>query len=615
VVALIMLGLGLMATRFRTSARPASPAAPATPPADAEELRLTRAVESTPEDAAARVALGSYYEGRNRPFEAMWEYAEARRLVPTDAAVAVRTAAVLRDGGILDRARAELLEVTKARPELDALRRLADLYLACAEPEAARDALEARRGSVWSDVAATITLGRARRAAGDEEGALAAFQRALTLDRNSSEAWYRLGRVHLAARRYAEARDGFFHAMVSDPARPEYRLYAGISYLEQAEPGDMDRAISFFQEALAKQPRYGPAHYSYGKALERQGKRLEATTQYSYAILADTSYAEPNLALGRALIAAGDPAEGHRYLGRYYDLKDRPADAVREFRIVQAAAPKSAQASLLLGQVYIRTQQNAEAVSTTEAALKKLPDDPQILERLAVLKINRGDRPYARRLLSHWLKLNPKAASAYWLLGRCEMGDIQFAKAVTYLEKAIALEPKNAHFYGFLGGALARMTTPGSRERAAEALAQAVALAPENAEYRDLYGQTLTKLGRLEEARKQFLRALNADPLRISCFTPVTQLAWRLKRPGPGAFFPTVTRAVQQRLSEESLLWPHVWQHPEDAVGRVKLARFFCRHADLIRARDQLEQAVAQRPDLREARELLARVQRSLEVL
>jgi Flp pilus assembly protein TadD len=156
--------------------------------------------------------------------------------------------------------------------------------------------------------------------------------------------------------------------------------------------------------------------------------------------------------------------------------------------------------------------------------------------------------------------------------------------------------------------------TPVSRQRAADVLAQTVGLAPEEAEYRDLYGQALQQLGQDEPARLQFLRALDADPTRIAAYLAVTQLAWRLNCPGPGAFLPLVVRSVQHRLNEENLLWPHVWQHPDDIAGRLKLARFFCATAQLARARDQLEQAVALQPTSSEARQLLATVQRAQEV-
>src|SRR5688500_6468875 len=208
-------------------------------------------------------------------------------------------------------------------------------------------------------------------------------------------------------------------------------------------------------------------------------------------------------------------------MGRYYDLKDRPQAAVREF--LQMGEPGNGQTALLAGQVYLRSQQSEKAVALTEAALKKEPDNVTLLELLAALKINRGDRPYARKLLHHWLKVRPKSSAACWLLGRCDFGDLKYAEGVAWLEKAVAAQPRNPHYLGFLGGGLMRLGSPGSRERAAETLAQAVERAPDNAEYRDLYGQVLLRLGRHDEARRQFLQALNADPFRISCFTPVGQ--------------------------------------------------------------------------------------------
>jgi Flp pilus assembly protein TadD len=271
--------------------------------------------------------------------------------------------------------------------------------------------------------------------------------------------------------------------------------------------------------------------------------------------------------------------------------------------------------ALLEGQVYARTQQDARAVAVTEAALKHHPDDVQLLERLAVLKINRGDRPYARRLLHHWLDLEPRASRPCWLLGRCDFGDLKYTEGIAWEEKALCRQPRNPDYLAFLGGGLLKLRTPGSLDRAAQVLSQAVALAADNAEYRDLDAQVLQRRGRYEEARLQFLQALDLDPFRISCYAPLVQLAWRLNRPAPAAFYPPIIRAVQQRLAEEGLLWPRAWQHPEDADAHLALARFLCRTADLTKARRQLEQALALRPHWPEARQLLATVQRTQEAL
>jgi tetratricopeptide (TPR) repeat protein len=629
-VLLALLGAAGLARRHssRTMLRSMARA----PAEDPTEARLRQAVEAHPEDAAARMALGSYLQAHARPFEAMWEYAEVRHPAPADPALSSHLALVLQEEGALDQALALLTEALRTRPGDPVLRRqLADLYLAMAEPRRARQILEETRGSLgsapgapsappareagaWQNARAVITLGRARHASGDDARAVAAYQRALVLDKSSHEAWYRLGRLYLGQGRSDLARDAFFHAMFLQQSRPDYPLSAGMAYLQQGGTGDTERALRFFKDALALQPDYAAAHYQFGRALERLGRRRPALSRYSLAIIADPRHAEAHRALGQGLAAEGNAPEAHRYLGRYFELKDCPADAVAEFRRMEAAAPRSAEPALLTGQVYIRTGQSNRAVAVTETALKKHPGDAQLMERLAVLNINRGDWSAARRLLQRWAEAEPKETRPYWLLGRCGLGELKYAEAITSLEKAVDREPRNPHYLGFLGAALLKLDTAASRDRAAQTLKEAVALAPDAAEYQDLYAQALLRLGQNERARRQFLRTLDADPARIAAYSAVSQLAWRLSRPGPGAFFAAMVRSVQERRSEETLLWPNVWRHPDDAAGRVKLARFFCRTGRLDRARDQLEQAVALRPTWPEAKQLLATVQRCLEV-
>jgi tetratricopeptide (TPR) repeat protein len=609
-VALVVVG-GLSLAHWRLAAPSPPLAAPTTDPA---ERVLIQAVEADPGSAKARLELGRFYQGTARPFLALWQLAEAGRLAPADPEALLATGQVLRAGSVVDMANVHLAAAVRRRPDDLKLRReLADLCLATAQPQQALRLLAERRDQVAADGEAVVLLGRARQASGDLTGAVAAFQQALKLDSHENEAWYRLGRCYLERGEVTKARDALTHAMFGAAGRPERPFYLGMTYMQSSQPGDLDRAISFFKDALSYKGNFAPAHYEYGVAREREGDRKDALSRYSFAILADAQYAEPNLPLSRALAARGETREAHRYMGRYYDLKDRPEDAVREF--LQLGRPGDPQTALLAGQVLLRTQQSPRAVALTEAALKKAPDNPALLERLAVLKINRSDRPAARKLLMHWLEVQPKASAPCWLLGRCDMGDLRYQEAVSWLEKAIARQPENPHYLGFLGGALLKMGAPAARERAAQVLAKSVSLAPDNAEYRDLYGQTLLRLGRDDEARRQFLQALDADPLRISCFTPVTQLAWRLKAPGAGELFARVTRSVQQRVNEENVLWPNAWRNPRDVPGRVKLARHFCLTGELTKARDQLEQVLARQPSLAEARQLLTTVERCREVL
>src|SRR5439155_25547550 len=137
----------------------------------------------------------------------------------------------------------------------------AELDLATAEPEHARTVMLQRRDQVWANAAAVVTLGRACEAAGDDAGAVAAFQRALALDSKSDAALYRLGRLYLRQGKTDPARDAFFHAMFLDQGRPEYPFSAGMAYLRQAKPGDRQRPARPFNDTPVLRPRYSPAHY------------------------------------------------------------------------------------------------------------------------------------------------------------------------------------------------------------------------------------------------------------------------------------------------------------------------------------------------------------------
>jgi tetratricopeptide (TPR) repeat protein len=613
-VALLAL-LGAASLSLWQEMRPAPRSTTTTVIEDAAETRLRQAVEARPGDVAARLALGGYLEQQARPFEAMWEYAGTRHLAAAHPALPGRMAAVLREGEAIDQAAAPLVEALRARPRDMALRRqLAELRLAMGEPGMARQVMEAHRELVWQHSGSAITLGRARQAAGDVAAATAAYQRAMALDPKSGDAYYRLGRLYLQQGESDRARDAFFHAMFLQQSNPDYPFYAGMAYLQQAGTGDAERALRFFKDTLVLNSRYAPAHYQSGRALERMGRRSAALSRYSLALIADGSLAEATQALGRGLATVGNAADAHRYLGKYYDLIDRPAAAVAEFRRMEAAAPQSVDPALLIGQVYMRTRQSPRAVAVTEAALKRHPDDPQLLERLTVLKINLGDWAAARRFLERWMQAEPKSSRPYWLMGRCELGDQKYQEAITWLEKAVAREPRNPHYLGYLGAALLKQDAAASRERAAQVLAEAVALAPDEAEYRELYGQALQRLGQDEPARRQFLRALDADPSRIGAYLSVSQTARRLNQPGSAAYFAAMVRSVQARESEETRLWTRVWRRPAEAASRLELARFLCRTGQLDRARNQLEEAVTLQPTSAEARALLATVQRCKDV-
>ncbi|MCI0664144.1 MAG: tetratricopeptide repeat protein, partial [Acidobacteria bacterium] len=112
-----------------------------------------------------------------------------------------------------------------------------------------------------------LTESAARRVtSGDLSGAIAELREAITLNPESIEAHFLLGQVS------------------SDPLE----------------------ILKTFRRVLELNPRHADAHYQLGIALEKQGKKSEAITEYSSAVELAPSHVDAHRSLGRAALALKD---------------------------------------------------------------------------------------------------------------------------------------------------------------------------------------------------------------------------------------------------------------------------------------------------------------------
>ena len=99
--------------------------------------------------------------------------------------------------------------------------------------------------------------------------------------------------------RYGAALDLYDRILVLDSANASAAFNKGFVYLEYL--ADYGNAERWFDEAIARLPRYHQAHYNRGLAIESQGRSAEALEAYDAALAIDPAYTPAAIAKGRVL--------------------------------------------------------------------------------------------------------------------------------------------------------------------------------------------------------------------------------------------------------------------------------------------------------------------------
>ena len=379
-----------------------------------------------------------------------------------------------------------------------------------------------------------------------------------------------------------------------------------MSYARDPAPGGADRAGQAFDEALRRAPGYVPALLQLGLLFQHHARYREAAQRFLDAIDRAPTEPEPHLLLATAFSAMGETAEAHRQRGLYYSLSAQPARALAEYERFQRACPEKLDGPLLISQSYIQMQQNERAAAVVDAALRRHPGEPALLERLGSLYILTHSLAEAGQVAAAWLRAHPDAARPHSLLGRVARGSHRMDEAIREFEAALAREPNNAEYASALGSALAQNPAPAARQRALSLLRQAVALSPREPDYHHQLGVLQQQWGQPEPARREFLATLSLDPDRSSAYNNLTQVSQALRRPRQVALWAAAMRAVQERLSEEKRQYREIGEHPDDPGRYYALAKMLLQNGKLMQAQSQLEQALQMRPGWPEARRLLA---------
>jgi len=272
-------------------------------------------------------------------------------------------------------------------------------------------------------------------------------------------------------------------------------LFAMAGTLRQG--GANDLALIFARLTLDLVPDFTLAQLLAGDALQDMG-RLDA---------ANDLYGE---------IDVKSPAHwvAQLRIANDYDSSNRLDDAIHTLDAETARHPDRSDALIELGDILRRHSRWTEAIAAYDRALavvgKPGRNDWPLLYARGIAEHEANQWPRAEEDFEHALALDPDQPDVLNYLGYSfvEKG-INIERARQMIEKALSQRPTSGFMVDSLGWLFFRT---GQYDKAVAEMERAIELTPDDATINSHLGDTLAAVGRIEEARYQWMRALIYKP-------------------------------------------------------------------------------------------------------
>lgn len=213
-----------------------------------------------------------------------------------------------------------------------------------------------------------------------------------------------------------------FGALAGAGAHEATDYFIGNSFLNRQIP---DRAIGYFQKALALEPNSADTRFGLGDALHQEKRIDEAIVQFQKVLALKPDFAKAWYNYGYCLYQKGQLDEAMVQCQKAINLK--PDDALYHN---------------FMGNLLLRKRRIDEAISQYQTAVKLKPDYAEALNNLAYLFFCAGRTDEAIAGYQQAAKYDPKNPAVYFNLGNAFHQKLMATNAMDCYQKAIALEPQ-----------------------------------------------------------------------------------------------------------------------------------------------------------------------------
>ncbi len=346
--------------------------------------------------------------------------------------------------------------------------------------------------------------------------AAAHLRRALELNPREYDIRFELMAAYRSLGNRAEASsqlDFLWDARPSDP-----RVFY-MSALLASDRNDLPAAIKDFKEALRRDPsllgawqdlglayvkltRWPEAVETFAELARRDSNTLDAAYLHALALFNAGRVTEAEREVRRALRINSGAAEAHTLLGVILASRGNAnAEAGEALSQALGLNPKSFDAHFYFGRVLYATKDYAGAVKELRAAVGLDQSHGEARFFLGTALESAGESEGAMVEYQELVKIDAQSAIGQLGLGALLMKQGKTEEAISALKRSTSLDPKSFEAHWALGRAFALAKR---FSEAAEVLKTAVALAPYRADARYQLGLALRRLGRAEEAKREF---------------------------------------------------------------------------------------------------------------
>jgi len=200
------------------------------------------------------------------------------------------------------------------------------------------------------------------------------------------------------------------------------RLYNNLAKAYH-DAGKDSELIKILRSAIQLQPKNALAHNNLGNAYKGTGNFEEAIRSYQEAIKIDPKHAGPYYNLSTI----------------YSEMDGKEEEAVALLNKSIELSPHFAKAYNKLALIHLKTGEVGKTLALLDRAMKLNPDDPEVYHNFGYVYFQMNDMDKAKAMYKRSLEVDPNYVEAYHDLAVIYYSDGQYARAIEYCNKAVAL--------------------------------------------------------------------------------------------------------------------------------------------------------------------------------